>query len=77
MKSFETDPAASSTAKVYSTVFVTILIRRKSGWFVTNVFIPTAAFLLISWLTFMFGAENRGERNDVSMATLLASIANK
>lgn len=33
--------------------------------------------LFISWLTFAFEASSRGERNDLSMATLLASIANK
>jgi len=41
------------------------------------VFIPTAAFLLISWLTFFYGAGARSERNDISIATLLASISNK
>jgi hypothetical protein len=56
---------------------VTVLARRKFNWHVTNVFIPTAAFLLISWLTFFYGADARSERNDISIATLLASISNK
>ena len=77
MKVFFTDPSTSSTRKSYSTLFVTVLARRKYNWHVTNVFVPTAAFLLISWLTFFYGADARSERNDISIATLLASISNK
>lgn len=77
VKPFFTDPATSSTNKSYSTLFVTVLARRKYQWHINNVFIPTAAFLFISWLTFLFGASERAERNDMSVATLLASISNK
>lgn len=77
VKVFFTDPSTSSTRKSYSTLFITVLARRKYNWHVTNVFIPTAAFLFISWLTFFYGANARSERNDISIATLLASISNK
>ena len=77
VKPFFTDPATSSTNKSYSTLFVTVLARRKFQWHINNVFIPTAAFLIISWLTFLFGIAERSERNDMSLSTLLASISNK
>ena len=72
-----TDPAASSTNKSYSSASIIILVRRKSGWFVSNIFIPTFLLLMISWLTFLYSVDSRSDRNDISMATLLASIGNK
>lgn len=77
MKAFETNPLASSTGKIYSTLSVTVLIRRRPEWFIQNIFIPTLGFLIISALTFTYGDDNRSERNDVSMNTMLASIAYK
>ncbi len=72
-----TDPAASSTNKAYSSANIIVLVKRKSGWFVSNIFIPTFLLLMISWLTFLYSVDSRSDRNDISMATLLASIGNK
>lgn len=63
--------------KSYSTLFVIVMAKRRSNWFLWNVFVPTAACLLISWFTYDYAADARGDRMDVSMATLLASISNK
>jgi hypothetical protein len=54
MKVFETDPLTSSTKKVYSTIYLTVLTRRKAGWFVANIFVPTFLMLVVSWLTFIY-----------------------
>ncbi|CAK9251377.1 unnamed protein product [Sphagnum jensenii] len=51
--------------------------RRKYHWHLTNVYLPTAAFLLISWLVFFYSVDSRAERIDICIATLLASISNK
>lgn len=59
MKVFETDPLTSSTKKVYSTIYLTVLTRRKAGWFVANIFVPTFLMLVVSWLTFIY--EPHGE----------------
>ncbi len=72
-----TDPAASSTNKSYSSANIIVLVKRKSGWFISNIFIPTFLLLMISWLTFLYSVTSRSDRNDISMATLLASIGNK
>lgn len=77
IKTFETDPCTSSTGKVYSTAFVTILTKRRPGWFIANVFIPMAMFLVLSWLVFFYGDENFSEKNDVLMNIFLASFSNK
>jgi hypothetical protein len=77
IKIFDSDPAASSTGKVYSTLLITVLARRRYGWFIANVFLSTAAFLLLSWATFLYDDEDLGTKNDVSMATMLTAIANK
>lgn len=77
LKSHVTDPAKSSTNKEYSAIDVVILTQRKSGWFVANIFIPTGVFLVISWLTFGFEVHSRSDRNELSLSTLLASLANK
>ena len=39
MKAFETDREASSTKKAYSTMYITVLVQRQSGWFLSNVFV--------------------------------------
>ena len=54
MKVFETDPNTSSAKKVYSTIYLTVLTRRKAGWFVANIFVPTFLMLVVSWLTFIY-----------------------
>jgi hypothetical protein len=78
MKVFCTDPSTSSTGKRYSTLYVTVLMRRKAGWFIANIFIPTFLMLMVSWLTFVYESRgSRSDRNDISMSTLLLSISNK
>mmetsp|Transcript_23398 Transcript_23398/g.22536 ORF Transcript_23398/g.22536 Transcript_23398/m.22536 type:complete len:803 (+) Transcript_23398:414-2822(+) len=78
MKVFETDATTSSTGKKYSTIYVTVLTRRKAGWFAANIFVPTFLMLVVSWLTFLYEPHGaRSDRNDVSMSTLLLSISNK
>lgn len=77
IKTFFTDPLTSSTNKSYSTLFVVINVKRESSWFTLNLFLPTAALLMICWLTFFYGDDEMSERNSVTMNTLLASIANK
>jgi hypothetical protein len=59
MKTFVTDPAASSTGKSYSTIYVTILTKRRAGWFIANIFLPSLLLLLASWLTFVYETEGR------------------
>ena len=72
-----TDTSSSSTGKSYSQINVLVLTARKSGWFETHIFLTSAMFLLINFVTFCFGEEDRNSRMDVSMACLIASIANK
>ena len=60
MKVFETDPLTSSTKKVYSTIYLTVLTRRKAGWFVANIFVPTFLMLVVSWLTFIYEPHGEG-----------------
>ena len=53
MKAFETDPDASSTRKAYSTMYITVLVQRQSGWFVSNVFLLIGLLLLYDWFSFV------------------------
>ena len=53
MKSFETDREASSTKKAYSTMYITVLVQRQSGWFVSNVFLLIWLLLLYDWFSFL------------------------
>jgi hypothetical protein len=53
MKAFETDREASSTRKAYSTMYITVLVQRRSGWFVSNVFVLIGLLLLYDWFTFV------------------------
>ena len=77
LRSVLTDPSSSSTGKSYSQINVLVLTARKSGWFETHIFLTSTMFLLINFVTFCFGEDDRGGRMDISMATLIASIANK
>lgn len=52
MTSSLTDPSASSTNKVYSTLSPTVLVIRKSGWFINNVFIVSMLLLFVAWSAF-------------------------
>jgi hypothetical protein len=53
MKAFETDREASSTKKAYSTMYITVLVQRQSGWFVSNVFLLIWLLLLYDWFSFL------------------------
>lgn len=53
MKAFETDPDASSTRKAYSTMYITVLVQRQAGWFVSNVFLLIGLLLLYDWFSFV------------------------
>ena len=53
MKAFQTDPAASSTRKAYSTMFITVLVQRQSAWFVRNVFFLIFLLLAYCWFAFL------------------------
>ena len=53
MKTFETDRAASSARKAYSTMYITVLVQRQSGWFVKNVFLLIGLLLMYDWFTFL------------------------
>jgi len=77
MKVYETDPRASTTQKVYSTIFITVLTQRKSNWFIANIFLPSFILLLLSWLVYTVEPQNLGDRNELALATLMALIANK
>jgi hypothetical protein len=59
MRQFVTDPASSSTGKVYSTIYVTVLCKRRAGWFVANIIVPSLLLLLVSWLTFTYETEGK------------------
>lgn len=53
MKAFETDREASSTKKAYSTMYITVLVQRQSGWFISNVFLLIGLLLAYDWFTFL------------------------
>jgi len=53
MKAFETDREASSTKKAYSTMYITVLVQRQSGWFLSNVFVLIGLLLGYCWFTFL------------------------
>lgn len=53
MKAFETDREVSSTKKAYSTMYITMLVQRQSGWFVSNVFLLIGLLLVYDWFTFL------------------------
>jgi hypothetical protein len=56
MKNFETDPAASSARKTYSTMHVTVLMKRQHGWFLQNVILLIGLLLCYDWFTFLLPA---------------------
>lgn len=72
-----TDPATSSTNKVYSTLSPTVLVVRKPGWFIRNVFIVSLLLLFVSWSAFWFEPEELGPRLGTCSAMLLANISTK
>lgn len=47
-----TDPATSSANKSYSMLSITILVTRRPGWFINNVFFVSLLLLFVSWSTF-------------------------
>lgn len=47
-----TDPATSSTNKAYSSLSVAVLVTRRPGWFINNVFFVSLLLLFVSWSTF-------------------------
>lgn len=47
-----TDPLKSSTKKPYSSLSIAVLVTRRPGWFINNVFVITFLLLLVSWSTF-------------------------
>lgn len=49
MRSYFTDPQASSARKEYSVVFITVLGRRQPGWFINNVFLISSLLLFYTW----------------------------
>jgi hypothetical protein len=72
-----TDPETSSTKKAYSCLSVVVLVTRRPGWFINNVFFVTLLLLLVSWSTFAMPVDDRAEKMAISTATLLAIISNK
>jgi hypothetical protein len=71
MKDFETDKEASSTRKAYSTMYITVLVQRQSGWFISNVFVLIGLLLLYDWFTFVLPPVSISDHNPVRAAPYL------
>lgn len=77
MTSDITDPKQSSTNKSYSTLSPTVLIVRRSGWFINNVFIVSMLLLFVSWAALAFKPSELSTRLGTCSAMLLANISTK
>ena len=54
MKDFVTDPALSSAHKEYSIMFITVLVRRQSMWFVNNILITSTLLVIFTWASYIY-----------------------
>jgi hypothetical protein len=54
LRDFLTDPNLSSAHKEYSIMFITILVKRQSIWFVNNIFIISGLLVMFSWASYIY-----------------------
>jgi len=76
VKATTTDPAVSSTGKMYSILDVTIMVDRASQWYGFNVFFFLFAIVLMSFSIFLVPLDN-GSRMEVGTDLVLSIIATK
>lgn len=76
-KEYATDPALSTTGKVYSSIHIIVLLQREGGWFVNNIMIVSCGLILCALTTFSMESHDSQGRMDVGVLTMLAAISNK
>lgn len=78
-QSYATNPKASTTGKVYSSLHVIGLVRREHSWYIWNIALPMWAIVVMSWSCFAMptDAGGFGIRMETTVALILAIVATK
>ena len=74
---YATNPEHSTTAKVYSSLHVVVLVERESDWHVRMIMVPILLIAVCSLSVYAFAIEELSGRMETAIALLLTNVATK
>ncbi|KAJ1455408.1 hypothetical protein M885DRAFT_520347 [Pelagophyceae sp. CCMP2097] len=74
---YATNPAHSTTGKVYSALHIVVLVERESHWHVRTIMLPICSIAVLSLSVYAFRVDDVAGRSETAVALVLTNIAMK
>jgi len=77
IKGSRSDPEDSVKKKTYPTLRIIALVKRRPWYYVTNVFLPMSAFVVMAFTSFMVDRSKNASRMGISLTLVLTTASFK
>jgi len=71
------DPDESTTRKQYSVFTIIVMLQRCEAWYIPNLFVTNFLLAVMSLFAFVMRPEDTGDRMELCLGLVIASIATK